>query len=79
MLVDVFRRPEAEGKFSHLAVPHNEPIPQEVTDWEWHDEARGIDLNEDLESWPEYGIEKPGEQLSKKRYAITSVKKMTTE
>ena len=77
MLVDVFRRAEANGKFSHLVVPQGEPIPQEATDCEWHDEARGIVLNEDLASWPEYGIENPGEQLDKKRYAITSVKEMT--
>ena len=77
MLVDVFRRAEANGKFSHLVVPQGEPIPQEATDWEWHDEARGIELNEGLASWPEYGIENPGAQFAKKRYAITSVKEMT--
>lgn len=77
MLVDVFRRAEANGKFSHLVVPQGEPIPQEVTDWEWHDEARGVNLNEALDLWPEYGIHNPGAQLDKKRYAITSVTDLT--
>ena len=31
MRVDIFRRPEADNKFSHLAVPAGRPIPQEVT------------------------------------------------
>ncbi len=73
MLVDVFRRPESNGKFSYLVVPQGEPIPQEATDWEWQDEARGANLNEGLASWPEYGIENPGPQLERKRYAISSV------
>ena len=77
MIVDVFRRDEGNGKFSHLVVPHGEIIPDEVTDWGWHDEARAIQLNEDEARWPQYGIEKPGEQLDKKRYAITSVNEMT--
>ncbi len=77
MLVDVFRRDESNGKFSHLVVPQGKPIPQEATNWDWHDEARGIELDETQSSWPQYGIENPGAQLARKRYAITSLQEMT--
>ncbi|WP_353233747.1 DUF6139 family protein [Diaphorobacter ruginosibacter] len=77
MLADIFRREEQDGKFSHLVVPQGRNIPQEATNWDWHDEARAKELDEAAASWPEYGIEAPGEQLRKKGYAITSVKEMT--
>src|SRR5690606_13038469 len=36
MRLDIYRRPEPEGRFSYLAVPEGKPIPQEAinTDWE---------------------------------------------
>lgn len=77
MRVDVFRRDEGNGKFSHLIVPEGKPIPNEATNYDWQDEQRGVDLDETASQWPEYGIEAPGEQLKKKRYAITSLKEMT--
>jgi len=78
MFVNVFRRDEGRGKFSHLVVPVGKNIPQEVTNWDWHDEERNKDLNEDLDRWPEYGIEAPGRQLKEKGYAITSLHEMTS-
>ena len=77
MRIDVFRRQEAPGKLSHLAVPEGAILPEEVTDYAWHDEARGIELDETQSSWPQYGIENPGAQLARKRYAITSLQEMT--
>ncbi len=77
MLADVFRRDEGNGKFSHLVVPQGKDIPQEATNWDWHDEERGAQLDEFAASWPKYGIEAPGEQIKKKGYAITSVNELT--
>ena len=77
MRMDVFRRSEADGKFSHLAVPHGRVLPGEVTNYDWHDEARDVELDESVASWPQYGIEAPGRQLKEKGYAITAVAEMT--
>ncbi len=77
MRVDVFSRLEPNQKHSHLVVPHGEPLPEEITDYAWRDEARDIDLDESAPRWPQYGIEAPGQQLSAKGYAITSLNKMT--
>ncbi|WP_440106238.1 DUF6139 family protein [Acidovorax sp. BL-A-41-H1] len=77
MLVDIYRRPENGGKFSHLAVPEGQPIPEEATNTDWVGEAAGTELDEALERWDEYGIERPGEQLQRKGYAITSVDQTT--
>ncbi len=77
MRVDIFRRSEAGGRFSHLVVPEGKLIPEEVTNVDWHDEQRGVDLDETQASWPQYGIEQPGTQLKAKGYAITSAAETT--
>ena len=77
MRIDVFRRAEGHGKFSHLAVPHDQILPEEVSNYDWHDEARDIELDEHASSWPQYGIEAPGQQLRSKGYAITTVSEQT--
>ena len=77
MRVDVFRRTEADGRHSHLAVPEGKVLPQEVTDYEWRDEERGVDLDESAARWAEYGIEQPGQQIATKGYAITSLNETT--
>lgn len=77
MRVDIYRRPEAEGKFSHLAVPEGRPIPQEAINTDWESEASGRELDETRAHWEEYGIHQPGAQLREKGYAITSLHDMT--
>lgn len=77
MRVDIYRRPEAEGKFSHLAVPEGQPIPQEAINTDWESEASGREIDETSERWDEFGIEQPGEQIRQKGYAITSLNQMT--
>ncbi|RYH63931.1 MAG: hypothetical protein EON54_07185 [Alcaligenaceae bacterium] len=77
MRVDIYRQAEADGKFSHLIVPEGRPIPQEATDTAWEDEARGEELDEAQARWDRYGIERPGEQIREKGYAITSLAKQT--
>lgn len=77
MRVDIYRRPEADGKFSHLAVPEGKPIPQEATNTDWESELRGQELDEEAAHWDDYGIARPGKQLAQKGYAITSLDQMT--
>ncbi|MDZ7864912.1 DUF6139 family protein [Acidovorax sp.] len=73
MRVDIYRRAEAEGRFSHLAVPEGKRIPEEATNTDWDTEVKGQDLDEDAERWDPYGIVKPGAQLKEKGYAITGL------
>ncbi|AVP56571.1 DUF6139 family protein [Pulveribacter suum] len=74
MRVDIYRRPEAEGRFSHLVVPEGRPIPQEATNTDWSSERSGVEMDETQAHWDELGIPEPGRQLQAKGYAITSVK-----
>lgn len=77
MRVDIYRRAEAEGRFSHLAVPEGRAIPQEATNTDWESERRGEELDETAAQWPEFGIVEPGRQLRDKGYAITSLDRQT--
>jgi hypothetical protein len=77
MRVDIYRRAEADGKFSHLAVPEGKPIPQEAINTDWEDEASAHELDENRPRWEEFGIEQPARQLREKGYAITSLNEMT--
>jgi hypothetical protein len=77
MYVDIYRRTEADDKFSHLVVPEGHVIPAEAANTDWEGEAAGLELDETRERWDEYGITQPGEQLRRKGYAITSLHAMT--
>ena len=77
MRVDIYRRPEADNKFSHLAVPEGKPIPQEATNVDWETEHQGVEMDETAAQWPDYGIEHAGRQIEKKGYAITSLNEQT--
>ena len=79
MRVDMYRRPEVDNKFSHLAVPEGKPIPQEAINVDWQAQQRGLDLDESAAQWADYGIEQPGSQIEKKGYAITSVQEQTPD
>ena len=73
MQLDIYCRPEPEHKLSFLAVPAGKPIPEEATNVDWRPRARAIELNEEAPSFAEYGIDKPGDQIREKGYAITSL------
>ena len=77
MRVDLYRRAEADNKFSHLAVPEGKPIPQEATNVDWESQQQGLEMDETAAQWADYGIEQPGRQIEKKGYAITSLKEQT--
>lgn len=73
MKVDVYKRPEREGKYSYLAVPEGRPIPQEATNVDWETAEHNVDLDQDNE--PVHGLSADDalEQISAKGYAISSV------
>jgi hypothetical protein len=74
MKVDVYKRPEQEGKFSYLAVPEGRPIPEEATNIDWETAEHNIDLDEN--NGPVHGLAADDalEQISTKGYAISSVR-----
>lgn len=74
MKVDVYKRPEQEGKFSYLAVPEGRPIPQEATNTDWETAEHNIDLDHDNEPVHGLSAEDALAQISMKGYAISSVK-----
>jgi hypothetical protein len=73
MRVDLYTRPEAEGKLSYLAVPEGQKIPEEVINTDWSAAGHGVELADHARRWGAYGIEKPESQIAEKGYAITSV------
>ncbi|RJG10705.1 DUF6139 family protein [Massilia cavernae] len=73
MRLDIYRRPEQDGKFSYLAVPETRNIPEEATNTDWVVEARAVEVDDSANQIPEYAIAQLTEQLTEKGYAVTSV------
>ncbi len=76
MKLDIYKRAETGGRYSYLAVPEGEVLPDEVTNIDWEDAERGIEFDESGDgdaSLDAYAIENPVEQIRAKGYAITSV------
>jgi hypothetical protein len=71
MRVDLYKRMESEGKFSYLAVPEGELIPEEVVNIDWQDVSRGVELG-DSEADSAYAIAASEQQILEKGYAITA-------
>ncbi len=74
MRLDLYRRPEAGGKYSYLAVLEGKPIPEEATNTDWQILAQGLDVSDEEDAMPDYAIERPFQQIGSKGYAITSMK-----
>jgi hypothetical protein len=74
MRLDIYQRPETNGKFSYLAVPEGRTIPEEVISTDWQNAARGLEMPEEENLLPQFAIDDPLEQISSKGYAITSVR-----
>lgn len=74
MRVDIYRRPEAQGRFSYLAVPEGRAIPQEATNIDWEADLRGMEVGDTDELLHDYGMPAASDQITEKGYAITSVK-----
>lgn len=78
MRVDIYRRSEYDNKYSFLAVPEGQPIPEEVTNVDWESTDRGTAWNDEATHLSEYGIDDFAGQIAEKGYAITSVKQLVT-
>lgn len=79
MKVDLYKRPESEGKFSYLAVPEGKEIPEEATNVEWERVDQTADFEASAESI--HGLE-PGdalEQIRDKGYAISHLRDQVVE
>lgn len=74
MRVDIYRRPEPQGRFSYLAVPEGRLIPEEATNTDWQADLRGMEVGEHAELLEDYGMPEAVPQIREKGYAITSVK-----
>lgn len=74
MKVDVYRRPEAEGKYSYLAVPEGRPIPHEATNVDWETALNNIDLDDGNEPVEGLSAESALRQIDAKGYAISSAR-----
>lgn len=77
MRVNIYRRPESDGKFSYLAVPEGKLIPNEATNIDWETARNGVELDEGNNALTEFPIDDPLQQIHTKGYAITSVKTLS--
>lgn len=73
MRLDIYRRPETNGRYSFLAVPEERQIPDEATNTDWVLEARAVEVQDEAERLPDYEIDRLTEQLAEKGYAMTSL------
>lgn len=76
MRLDLYRRPETDGKYSYLAVLEGKPIPEEAINTDWQLMVQGVDVSDEQDDMPDYAIERPFQQIGSKGYAITSVKRL---
>ncbi|TFV91581.1 hypothetical protein E4K72_20445 [Oxalobacteraceae bacterium OM1] len=76
MKVDVYKRPEAGGKFSYLAVPEGRPIPEEATNTDWETASHNVDLDDDHTPVDDLPSQDALRQIDAKGYAISSVNKV---
>lgn len=74
MRLDLYRRPEAGGKYSYLAVLEGKPIPEEAINTDWQILSQGMEVSDEEDAMPDFAIEHPFKQIGSKGYAITSLK-----
>lgn len=74
MRVDLFRRQEAGGKYSYLAVPQGQRIPEEATNTDWEAIQPDVDLERHDERETGLYADNATEQIDEKGYAISSVR-----
>ena len=72
MRVDVFRREEADKSHAYLIVPEGRLTPAEAAASDWILQARGTELNLDVQSLDDYSIILPAKQIQEKGYAISA-------
>lgn len=73
MRLDIYRRIEADGSFSYLAVPEDKHIPNEATSTDWQVEARAVEVVDEADELPEFEIAHLTDQIAEKGYAMTAL------
>ena len=73
MNIDIYRRPEANNRFTYLIVPHGQEIPQEAINVDWQLRRQKVHIDETSHHLDGCEIDEPGVQIAEKGYAITSV------
>lgn len=73
MRLTLYRRPEPDGRYSYLAVVEGKPIPAEAINTDWALAVPALDVADDDDALPEFGITNTYAQIQDKAYAITSV------
>ena len=71
MKVDIYRREEPGARFSYLIVPHDQRIPQEAENTDWHMRQMNVHIDEAAQHLHPYEVERPQAQIDEKGYAIT--------
>jgi hypothetical protein len=71
MRLDIYRRAEPDGKYSYLAVPENQLVPNEVVNTDWEVEIRALYVDDQDDRLTAYSIDHLGEQITEKGYAVT--------
>lgn len=71
MKVDIYRREESGNRFTYMIVPHAQPIPQEADNTDWHMRQMNVDIDAAAEHLHPYEVDRPGDQIAEKGYAIT--------
>ena len=72
MRLDLYRRPEAGGRYSYLVVHEGKPIPEEANSIDWQLAGSGVEISDERKPADDYQIESAFSQLERKGYAITS-------
>lgn len=73
MRLTLYRRPESGGRYSYLVVLEGRPIPEEAASTEWELAVSSLEVADDNDQLPEFGISNTYGQIRDKAYAITSV------
>ncbi len=73
MRLDIYRRAENDGKFSYLAVPEEQVIPNEAINTDWQVEAKSLEVEDEADELADYEIEHLSEQIAEKGYAVTGL------
>ncbi|MCP1573081.1 hypothetical protein RB25_11065 [Herbaspirillum rubrisubalbicans] len=71
MKVDVYKRPDGDGLFSYLVLPHEEALPDEVTNTDWQIHEQNVDFERDGKRHFTLEAEDAFMQIGEKGYAIT--------
>lgn len=77
MRLDLYRRPEAGGRFSYLVVPEGKPIPEEANSIDWQLAGSAVEISDEGRSATDYQIDEAFSQLETKGYAITSTRHLS--